>query len=107
MKDKDNYYVILDESHSINDSQKSKIKEMSCEYPESKIPFTEIYRDMYWLSDKTQCEDYIETLDKDVQKLFKVKDNLHQKEGIRQKYQWLNEYLKKVCSNVEFQKNIK
>jgi len=72
IKDEDNYYVMLDESPLISEDQKSKIKEISCEYPESKIPFTEIYRDMYFLSDKIECEAFIERLDEDIQELFKI-----------------------------------
>ncbi|MDQ7083967.1 MAG: hypothetical protein Q9M36_03140 [Sulfurovum sp.] len=45
---------------------------MPCENDGAKIPFTEIARDIYLSHYKTDCEAFIESLDDDIQKLFKI-----------------------------------
>jgi len=67
------YYVTVDKSE-INDRDKVKIDKVAVEIQDTKLPFNDNYIDLYLISNnKKECLEYIENLDKDIQKYFNIK----------------------------------
>jgi hypothetical protein len=73
MVDNIQYYVTVDKSTVINDTDKIKINEVEIEIQDTRLPFSDKYIDLYLISqDKNECKEYIQSISDDIQKYFKI-----------------------------------
>jgi hypothetical protein len=68
------YYVIVDKTSKINKVDKAKIDKVEIEIQDTRLPFSDKHIDLYLISNnKKECKEYIEKLDKNIQKYFIIK----------------------------------
>ena len=68
------YYVIVDKKIAIKNTDKLKIDKVEVEIQDTRLAFSNQYVDLYLISNnKKECQKYIESLDKDIQKYFVIK----------------------------------